>query len=563
MFKVKGALLDLQSHQWKSKVCLTAKNWYHSHKTGSHSGRNRLRLSFLWTLGGGVAVATGLVASLLLKHKPIKDLGILGVEEAQCKKKDKIDKRKRGGTSGLEEAKWKARDLLQRAKDEVGSPGIVAAVSVDGRLLWTEGLGYADIENRLPCTSDSVHRIASISKSFTMAAVAKLWEEGKLDMDKPVQFYLPEFPEKEVDGEQVDITMRQLVSHLAGIRHYSKDYIKKLKDSKKDNRTENKSTDHEHDGKNSSKDDQMKELTDNGKEKCNKKEKDSELKEFYVTKDYSSVVDALEMFKEDPLMHKPGSKFYYTTHGWTLVSAIVDAVADQDYLTYMETIFKDLGMDHTVPDKAKPLIYNRARGYSYNKRGKLLNSPPVNLSHKWAGGGFLSDVGDLVQFGNAMVYSYQYTEKHREAGYLPGYLKPETVRAIWAAVPITKCSWERDGFYAMGWGVRDKGEQKGFCPDKHQLVSHTGAAVGASSVLLLVPRESDPLDKTQLNDGSQEGSVQEDGKPDDQNESNKLSQNDVMTLPQGVVVAIIVNLENVNLYRTAIDIANEFQKIKL
>ena len=96
-------------------------------------------------------------------------------------------------------------------------------------------------------------------------------------------------------NSQVDITMRQLVSHLAGIRHYSKDYIKKLK-----------FTDHEHDGKNSSKDDQMKELTDNGKEKCNKKEKDSELKEFYVTKDYSSVVDALEMFKEDPLMHKPG-----------------------------------------------------------------------------------------------------------------------------------------------------------------------------------------------------------------------------------------------------------------
>ena len=70
------------------------------------------------------------------------------------------------------------------------------------------GLGYADIENRLPCTSDSVHRIASISKSFTMAAVAKLWEEGKLDIDKPVQFYLPEFPEKEVDGEQVHFLVR-------------------------------------------------------------------------------------------------------------------------------------------------------------------------------------------------------------------------------------------------------------------------------------------------------------------------------------------------------------------
>ncbi len=151
-----------------------------------------------------------------------------------------------------------------------------------------------------------------------------------------------------------------------------------------------------------------------------------------------------------------------------------------------------------------------------------------------------------------------------EVGYLPGYLKPETVRAIWAAVPTTKCSWERDGFYAMGWGVREKGEQKGFCPEKHQLVSHTGGAVGASSVLLLVPRESDPLDRTQvkMNDGSQEGGVQEGRQGDGRNESNKLSTNGVVTLPQGVVVAIIVNLENVNLYKTAVDIAYEFQKIK-
>lgn len=63
-----------------------------------------------------------------------------------------------------------------------------------------QGLGYADIENRTKMSPETVLRIASISKPITMAAVAKQWELGKLDLDKPVQFYLPSFPEKEVNG---------------------------------------------------------------------------------------------------------------------------------------------------------------------------------------------------------------------------------------------------------------------------------------------------------------------------------------------------------------------------
>ena len=47
------------------------------------------------------------------------------------------------------------------------------------------------------------------------------------------------------------------------------------------------------------------------------------------------------------------------------------------------------------------------RGYSYNKNGRLENTPYVDLSYKWAGGGYLSTVGDIIKFGNAMLYSYQ------------------------------------------------------------------------------------------------------------------------------------------------------------
>ena len=70
--------------------------------------------------------------------------------------------------------------------------------------MLVSGFGYADIENRLPCKPESVMRIASISKSITMAAVAKAVENGDLDLDKPVQFYVPNFPQKKVNGDQVN-----------------------------------------------------------------------------------------------------------------------------------------------------------------------------------------------------------------------------------------------------------------------------------------------------------------------------------------------------------------------
>lgn len=65
------------------------------------------------------------------------------------------------------------------------------------------GFGYADLENRVPCRPETVLRIASISKPLTSAAAARLCEEGKLDLDVPVQKYVPEFPKKQFDGKDV------------------------------------------------------------------------------------------------------------------------------------------------------------------------------------------------------------------------------------------------------------------------------------------------------------------------------------------------------------------------
>lgn len=65
------------------------------------------------------------------------------------------------------------------------------------------GFGFANLENNVRMKPEIIMRIASISKSMTMAMLAKLMEEGKIDIDKPIQTYLPTYPEKCVDGEKV------------------------------------------------------------------------------------------------------------------------------------------------------------------------------------------------------------------------------------------------------------------------------------------------------------------------------------------------------------------------
>lgn len=109
-----------------------------------------------------------------------------------------------------------ARAFLQDSLVAKGIPGLSVAVTVNGEIVWSEAFGYADLENRVPATPLTRFRIASVSKPLTAAALMRLREEGKLELDAPVQRYVPSFPRK---GEHT-VTPRLLAGHLAGIRHY-------------------------------------------------------------------------------------------------------------------------------------------------------------------------------------------------------------------------------------------------------------------------------------------------------------------------------------------------------
>jgi CubicO group peptidase (beta-lactamase class C family) len=92
-------------------------------------------------------------------------------------------------------------------------------VGVEGELVWADARGYADIESQSLATPDTVYAIGSVSKPLTGVLTTLLWQEGVLDIDTDVREFTPAFPEK-----RHKVTLRQLLSHQAGIRHYEFDW---------------------------------------------------------------------------------------------------------------------------------------------------------------------------------------------------------------------------------------------------------------------------------------------------------------------------------------------------
>ncbi|KAK7475774.1 hypothetical protein BaRGS_00032995 [Batillaria attramentaria] len=540
-----------------------------------------------------VFVVLGGVAYFVSKYEPARTFCEEEREKQDVESSTSATRRK----ITLEDAIAEAQQLCQQVKDESGSPGLVVAVSVDGQQVWAHGLGFADVENQLPCKAGTVMRIASISKPITMAAVAKAMEAGVLDLDKPVQAYVPKFPEKTVDGEKVVLTTRHLVSQLGGIRHYSMEYMQKNKEKQDKSAS---STASSAVSPSSNKPNITSTAPSTGTEddprQGLKLTSQFDVPEYFIKNHFDSTEAALALFQDDPLVHKPGSKYLYTTHGWTLIAAVLEGATKRKFPDIIRKLFKDLGLDNTYLDDHQPLIYNRSRYYMRDKNSLLVNAPYVDCSYKYAGGGMLSTAPDLVRFGNTMLYSYQFQEKShqrpqkgregpeqsgssskttksnsgagdaskstspvKEAGMgeqklsapvsksesgkatrvgsgLPGYLKSSTMRQIWAPVEKTKPDWDKDSYYAMGWAVVPKKQGFGCGRKQRFYVSHTGGAVGASSVLLILPSTQDE-------------------------ELGKCG--DLPVPPRGVVVAIIVNMISVSLCKTALKIAKLFEEVDL
>src|SRR5205809_5216668 len=265
--------------------------------------------------------------------------------------------------------------------------GLQVAVGVDGKLVWSEGFGYADLARKAPVTAETQFRIGSVSKPLTATAVALLYEQGKRDLDAPVQRYVPSFPDK-----GYPISPRQLAGHLAGIRHY----------------------------------------------------KDQES---FLNRRFATVLDGLTIFQDDSLLFPPGTRFSYSSYAWNLVAAVVEGASGDDFLHYMSThVFRPLGLTHTAPDRVDSLVPGRTQFYDRDSAGIFHVAPAVDNSYKWAGGGFVSTAEDLVRFGSTLLdpgflkretldllFTSQRTNAGTETGYGIGwFLRTDSSGHHWA-----------------------------------------------------------------------------------------------------------------------------------
>ena len=118
-------------------------------------------------------------------------------------------------TSFSEEEAFNSFVKAQMIQDKI--PGLSIGFVKDGEF-WAKGYGYIDLENEVPADKHSAYRLASNTKSMTAAAILKLYEDNKLDLDDPVSKYVSYFPNK-----KWKVTIRQVLGHIGGISHY-KDY---------------------------------------------------------------------------------------------------------------------------------------------------------------------------------------------------------------------------------------------------------------------------------------------------------------------------------------------------
>ena len=233
--------------------------------------------------------------------------------------------------------------LLERVgRDDI--PGTSAAVAVRGRVVWSEAFGHADREAAVAATPATRFGIGSITKSLTMALAARLVDQGRIDLDAPVERYLPGFPHA---GR--GITTRLVGGHLSGLG-------------------------------------------------------DAFANANRLTTRHYDTREALAEIVKEPPRGPAGAEHFYATGTFTVIAAVVEEVSGQPFATAMRRhVLDPLGMRSTVPNDPRRPDAFRTAFYEADAEDRPVPAPSYDPSHKLAGAGYLSTAADLVRFGSALL----------------------------------------------------------------------------------------------------------------------------------------------------------------
>lgn len=299
-----------------------------------------------------------------------------------------------------------AQALLDALRDANGVPGMSAAVWQDGRLRWQGVSGWRDLARQLPVQPDTRFRLASVSKPFAAVAAAQLKAQGKLGADQPVGALLPE-----LDKTWAAATPRLLAAHLSGMPHYE------WRDAMRG------------------------------------------------STHYATARESLVYLRGRDAQSAPGTRYAYSSWGYTLLAAAAEAAAGQPYLALLRERVApglDIGPDETGTSAAMSLAYEFSAG-------AVRSAKAHDYSYSWGGAGLAGSAPALAEWGGRVLQGRVVDAATRD----------------WMWQPVLNAAGKPVGerSYKMGFGWRldtDAGGQP--------LVHHAGATLGARSVLLLWPQ---------------------------------------------------------------------------
>ena len=236
-------------------------------------------------------------------------------------------------------------ELVEAVMVEGPVSGVAVGVARGRRIIHTAGYGYADVENQLPVTPETVFRVGSISKQFTAAIIMQLAEEGALDLNDPLTKYLPDYP-----GYGSEVTISSLLNHTAGIKNYTT------------------------------------------------------MERWWETLSVEMSPEQLvASFRDAPFNFRPGTNFSYTNSGYALLGVIAERLTGQPLGgIFNERLFVPLGLPSTSFCDDRALVPNRARGYQVVD-GEFTHAPYISMSQAYAAGGVCSNVPDLLRWTKLLV----------------------------------------------------------------------------------------------------------------------------------------------------------------
>ncbi|HSR53984.1 MAG TPA: serine hydrolase domain-containing protein [Acidobacteriota bacterium] len=301
-------------------------------------------------------------------------------------------------TQGREDALETARSIAEEVLRHNNLPGLSVTVVRRGQEVFSQGFGSSDLEQDVPVTPQTLFRIGSLSKLVTVAAMARLKEQGKLDWDASPRDYLQLADESPLAHSPM--TLRQLASHTAGVRHY----------------------------------------LPGDPQGCGS----------FVgpqggirLQGWDDLEAALDLFADDDLVHPPGEAYHYSTFGYTLLGAVMEKVAGQSFEALIrQQVFDPLDMEGSTTDRNIPLIEKRSEFYILHpETGQIGNAPCNDSSYKWPGGGLLSSTSEFAAFASAHLGE--------------GFLQSSTLEEIFTPQP--KAS-DRDYQVGLGWRIGKDGQ---------------------------------------------------------------------------------------------------------